>query len=486
LVELYEDEYNHAASIAPCLRYANSRQMHLTPVLEMTTKFDSMSVSDSLSMEFMNSRTSRRTMSYYRKKLLLTMVCASLIVMYLAYPHEMQGLENVVRSTTVKGETRNEEPYILQEMISEPSGLSEHVVQLDGGSDKATPNDNEEEQQQHSGSGENKKLILLWSDFDENSGRWSSELHEFDSNEPFVNNQCAHVDCVLTLNKSKLAETQFVMFYESDGPGWPEKRYPGQIYVHVLGGNPPSHHEWLKTLGYDAAINLTMNYRRDSDLYHFGYGLQRRSEIISGEYVSKWPVHSKTKDVFWMASNCQTSSHREDYANELGKYIGVDVYGQCGNYTCPMNETEQCFEHLQQQYKYYLAFENSMCDGYITEEVFDPLRFEIVPIVLGKVDYKMETPPDSVIDIRDFQSPKALAEYLRELAANAKSYNAYFQWKQSYRTDFGSGISQYCSLCDGLHNPELSSGKSTGGYYDWWLGGCDNAFMDRMREQGGW
>ena len=48
--------------------------------------------------------------------------------------------------------------------------------------------------------------------------------------------------------------------------------------------------------------------------------------------------------------------------------LQVDIYGSCGNYSCP--RTAKCFNKLDTEYKFYLAFENSNCKDYITEKFF--------------------------------------------------------------------------------------------------------------------
>ena len=60
---------------------------------------------------------------------------------------------------------------------------------------------------------------------------------------------------------------------------------------------------------------------------------------------------------------------RLEYAKELSKYISVDIYGACSNKTCPRS-SGRCFDMLNNQYKFYLAFENSNCQDYITEKFF--------------------------------------------------------------------------------------------------------------------
>ena len=58
------------------------------------------------------------------------------------------------------------------------------------------------------------------------------------------------------------------------------------------------------------------------------------------------------------------------YAQELALYIKVDIYGECGDKSCDRTKPESCFKMLKNKYKFYLAFENSNCQYYITEKLF--------------------------------------------------------------------------------------------------------------------
>jgi hypothetical protein len=73
--------------------------------------------------------------------------------------------------------------------------------------------------------------------------------------------------------------------------------------------------------------------------------------------------------VAWFVSNCRESNNRGKYARELQKYIPVDIYGKCGTMKCPRSTENQCLEMLDRDYKFYLAFENANCKGYITEKL---------------------------------------------------------------------------------------------------------------------
>lgn len=150
----------------------------------------------------------------------------------------------------------------------------------------------------------------------------------------------------------------------------------------------------------------------------------------------------------------------------------------CGPHHCPRNKASKCFEMLNRDYKFYLAFENSNCRSYITEKFYvnglgrGRDDFNLVPIVMGgnREDYQRVAPPNSYIHVDDFASPKELAAYLHHLDNDNDAYNRYFGWKHPKAT--GQFINTYfwCRLCALLHAP---AGRTKPGvsYKDiglWW------------------
>lgn len=142
-------------------------------------------------------------------------------------------------------------------------------------------------------------------------------------------------------------------------------------------------------------FNWTATYRRDSDLvapyerwYYYNsqvtqvesldrnYALNKTKKVKNfwNQYNSKSSQYRYLmKSIFqvaWFVSNCGARNHRLQYANELKKYIQVDIYGACGTMRCPRYNADKCFEILDKDYKFYLAFENSNCRDYITEKFF--------------------------------------------------------------------------------------------------------------------
>jgi len=67
---------------------------------------------------------------------------------------------------------------------------------------------------------------------------------------------------------------------------------------------------------------------------------------------------------------------------------------------------------LEQDYKFYLSFENSLCRDYVTEKFYNPLLYSTVPVVYGGADYEsIKAPHHSFIDIRNFASGIFYREY---------------------------------------------------------------------------
>ena len=70
-----------------------------------------------------------------------------------------------------------------------------------------------------------------------------------------------------------------------------------------------------------------------------------------------------------------TVTRRVDAANmheNFDEHLPVHTFGKCGNFTCPSPpdknvSTEECATRLK-KYIFFLTFENSLCEDYITEK----------------------------------------------------------------------------------------------------------------------
>ena len=107
---------------------------------------------------------------------------------------------------------------------------------------------------------------------------------------------------------------------------------------------------------------------------------------------------------------------------------------------------------MRQKYKFYLAFENSVCNEYITEKFWNTLNSSSynIPIALGASlkDYERFSPPNSYLHTRNFTSVKALAQFMLKLDSDNAAFNRYHQWRQThYLQPLGSKESLQCFMC---------------------------------------
>ena len=281
------------------------------------------------------------------------------------------------------------------------------------------------------------KLILFWSTL-YNQPSFMTGSDRFSS--------CEYSDCEFTNDRKKLKSSAALMFHMWDMKkleDLPPYRSHAQFWVLFGRESPVNTHV---TSEYRKLFNLTQTYRTDADI-HLSYGTYVKKD---GKQVGQKDYSSgKTKMVAWIVSHCTSESRREEYVDELKKYIQVDIYGKCGFLTCEKESANDCFTMLRTDYKFYLAFENSLCWEYITEKVWNALEYDVVPVVMGYANYSKLLPPKSFIDVRDFKSPKDLAQYLSLLNNNDALYNKYFEWKSDY--DVMQNVPHTCELCKYLH-----------------------------------
>ncbi len=318
---------------------------------------------------------------------------------------------------------------------------------------------------------------------------------------PFVNAQCPVTTCLFTKDESLLNQSDVVVLYLQTMKNFPVNRNQNQRFVFAQLESPISHN--LSHILNDDRVrygyfNWTMTYRWDSDIVHrgeYGYIVNKSSNNgvgIRARFLNDWSnssfskqaesdemmdpsffnnvIKKKKKIAAWFVSHCSTPVQREEYVQKLIKYLPIDIFGECNNKECPYN----CNEMLSAEYKFYLAFENSWCQDYVTEKLYRPLLHNAVPIVMGGAKYSRFAPPYSYINARDFDSPQKLADYILLLNRTDNLYAKYFKWKKY--VDVVS-VDNYglCDLCRMAHDITLPS-KIYTDIKQWWVGNeiCEN------------
>lgn len=230
----------------------------------------------------------------------------------------------------------------------------------------------------------------------------------------FIERNCTFTNCYVTGNRSFLGDYTKFDLVAFAGPqvvrmvkrALPQRRSPHQKFAFATiesADNYPVCSDRLNNF-----FNWTWTYRLESEA-KWGYIVVRDAkgviigpkksmrwmklaemDPVSDEYKEK--LKKKTKAAAWFVSNCVSKSGRERFARELQsklkKYnLEVDIYGKCGPLHCPPEKRDDCNIMLSNDYYFYLSFENSFAEDYVTEKLLYPLQHDAIPIVYGGANY---------------------------------------------------------------------------------------------------
>ncbi|XP_066153424.1 glycoprotein 3-alpha-L-fucosyltransferase A-like isoform X2 [Euwallacea fornicatus] len=274
---------------------------------------------------------------------------------------------------------------------------------------------------------------------------------------------CSVNNCEITYEDAALETADLVIFHLHRLKGLqdlPKRRNYTQIWTFLTDESP--HHTFLNSKDklklFNNQFNWSMTYRSDSDIpVPYGRTIMKPNPDREIETV----FQDKRRDVLVaiLGSNCGGNNHRWDYVRELQKYIDVDIYGACGQnlkQKCPGHFGNDC--DAISNYLFYLAFENSNCNEYITEKLWwNAYHKNSIPIVMGSSPqtYKTLLPPGSYINVDDFAKPETLADYLSSLN-KTESFKEYYRWKSHFAVlnehgYFQSKSYHYCRVCQALN-----------------------------------
>ncbi|XP_023948539.2 alpha-(1,3)-fucosyltransferase C-like [Bicyclus anynana] len=314
----------------------------------------------------------------------------------------------------------------------------------------------------------------------------------------FIDRNCKYTNCYVTDNRTFLGDyTKFDVIafagqevVEMAKNELPERRSPHQKFVFATRESADNYPVCSER--FDNFFNWTWTYRLVSDA-KWGYVAVRdaNGNVIGPKINMEWlklaemePVseelkeklRKKTKAAAWFVSNCYSHNDRGNFVKTLQamlqKYnLGVDVYGGCGPLKCSQVNQDDCNRMLSDDYYFYLAFENSNSEDYVTEKVLYGLEYDTVPVVLGGANYTRFMPDGSYLDAREL-GPAKLADKMYNLIQNPDLYAEYFRWRNhySFHSRYDSpDTDDFCRYCAMLNDEELV--KSTSIYEDfrhWW------------------
>ena len=270
--------------------------------------------------------------------------------------------------------------------------------------------------------------------------------------------------CEITMDRARLREADAVVFHLPSLGRWGRvKKFPGQLWV-AWSMECDLHYPRFQTPRFLSRFDLTMTYRQDAHVVAPYYNFHLMEPL-------RTPPKPKRRDrlAAMFISSRWDKSGRLAYARELMRHMELHSYGkQLQNRHLPGDTGRAAKLDTIAGYKFTLAFENACAPDYVTEKFFDPLIAGSVPVYLGAPNVSEFAPSDRCyVDASRFETPKALAEYLRFLDEDEAAYQAYLAWRgEPFRPPFldlmeAQRVHPFIRLCRIVR--EFANGQNTPG-----------------------
>ena len=156
-------------------------------------------------------------------------------------------------------------------------------------------------------------------------------------------------------------------------------------------------------------------------------------------YTSLWERHTLfssnvKKELFCAYMYWNSIPYRVNIFNKISAYKPVDAIGKCCNsnpnadidrklYNENKTYNDSAVEKYS-KYKFVLALESNIVDGYITEKLINPILARSIPIYAGSSDIFNYFNKNRIIYIFDFTNYDDLIEHIKKIDNDAELYNS--------------------------------------------------------------
>lgn len=170
-------------------------------------------------------------------------------------------------------------------------------------------------------------------------------------------------------------------------------------------------------------------------------------------FSSRKPIPNSRGFCSYVVSNnwCATPLRTEIF-EKLSAYKHIASGGRyANNIGGPIKDK---IEFLR-NYKFNIAFENSLVNGYTTEKLIDALAAHTIPIYWGNPDVAIDINPKSFINVNDFANIDECIEYIKRVDNDDVLYNQYLSENPIGRFHPFSNWEDLLSsfLCNIIENP---------------------------------
>ncbi len=170
-----------------------------------------------------------------------------------------------------------------------------------------------------------------------------------------------------------------------------------------------AHYPQLDDPDFMSLFDIEMSYRQTADIW---------TPYIPNDLESRYrdvKQGTRRRQCCAFISSKWDKSDRQNYMRDLMQQLDVHSFGRfMRNKSLLFDRGVKTKLRLLKNYRYTLAFENSLSPDYVTEKFYEPLLTGTVPIYLGAPNIEEFAPGDNCfINAHDFASPAELAEFVR-------------------------------------------------------------------------
>ncbi|XP_026751779.2 alpha-(1,3)-fucosyltransferase C-like [Galleria mellonella] len=311
----------------------------------------------------------------------------------------------------------------------------------------------------------------------------------------FISNSCPYYNCYITTKKTLLKRDyrnfDAIIFDVNIIRNLKYKEMPRErnsVQKYIFYGKESADDMPMCSLYLDNYFNWTWSYKLNSDIVSpFVEVRDLKGNVVAPSSNVKWienmtgltskqvkGINSKSKAVAWVIHKCYTRTivERMTFAKELQHALkehalALDVYG-CKMSQCPEGD---CLKAIERDYYFYLAYEDSITEDYVTSEVLKGYNYGAVPIVYGGANYHHFLPEGSYIKARSGNIEK-LAAIIDYSIRNPSVYRRFFRWRNHYTIHKVENTSGVCKLCEFLNDEKRYKIQSVHeNFRKWWYTG---------------
>lgn len=165
----------------------------------------------------------------------------------------------------------------------------------------------------------------------------------------------------------------------------------------------------------DADLNLTFDNTSEHN------NIRLPLWILYG-YDKNMQLTKKNTNNFCCFVYSNNIQHRNNFCLKLSKYKNIYCGGRCLNNIGGRIKDKIEF---QKQFKFCIAYENSLYPGYTTEKILEAYKSNCVPIYYGSTTVVDDFNPETFINAHDFESEEKLIEYIIKVDNDDSLYEKY-------------------------------------------------------------